>query len=467
MADILTFEEHRGPIRGRKIAWSGDYNNVLSSWIDAAARFGFELEIACPAELQPSGLAHRAGARRAGARIVVSEDPERAVTDAAAVISDCWVSMGDEDAGRRHNLLAPYQVNAKLMRHAEKDAIFMHCLPAHRGEEVTDEVIDGPNSVVFDEAENRLHAQKGHSRLVPGSDSRMNVGNAHRLRRRPRRHRHALHGRGSVHPRACGAPRRDARRDPEAARLPARGRRASRRRPRRSRCCSASSLKQQGRFQLQTQSDGPVSMVLVDFDAPSNLRALGAIRRKGAGGAPRRRGRSARQGLSRLHHRAGRPFLALSGRRGARRTRAAKRGAATISTVPSRSRRLVRVAVGETLTSEGPSWRAGGLIAQFLPESEERRRRADLDPGDAPPGHEVADRARGRRLDRGQGARGHDRGSRVARPDAVERTSALSAVSRARRARVPADAARRRLPLLGRPDRRDAAEFFARANGRR
>jgi ornithine carbamoyltransferase len=160
MADILTFEEHRGPIAGRKIAWSGDYNNVLSSWIDASARFGFDLAIACPEELQPSAT-RIARARAAGARIVVSDDPEQAVADASAVISDCWVSMGDEDAGRRHNLLSPYQVNSKLMRHAEKDAIFLHCLPAHRGEEVTDEVIDGPQSVVFDEAENRLHAQKG------------------------------------------------------------------------------------------------------------------------------------------------------------------------------------------------------------------------------------------------------------------------------------------------------------------
>jgi ornithine carbamoyltransferase len=160
MADILTFEEHRGPIAGKKIAWSGDYNNVLSSWIDASARFGFDLEIACPEELQPSA-SRVARARAAGARVVVSDDPERAVSGASAVISDCWVSMGDEDAGRRHNLLAPYQVNGKLMRHAVKDAIFLHCLPAHRGEEVTDEVIDGPASVVFDEAENRLHAQKG------------------------------------------------------------------------------------------------------------------------------------------------------------------------------------------------------------------------------------------------------------------------------------------------------------------
>ena len=160
MADILTFEERRGPIAGRKIAWSGDYNNVLSSWIDASARFRFDLAIACPEELQPPA-SRLAKARSAGAQIVVGDDAESAVEDADAVISDCWVSMGDEDAGRRHNLLAPYQVNAKLMRRAAKDAIFMHCLPAHRGEEVTDEVIDGPQSAVFDEAENRLHAQKG------------------------------------------------------------------------------------------------------------------------------------------------------------------------------------------------------------------------------------------------------------------------------------------------------------------
>ena len=160
MADILTYEEHRGSIAGKKIAWSGDYNNVLSSWIDASARFNFDLEIACPEELQPSA-SRIARARAAGAHIVVSDDPERAVSEASAVISDCWVSMGDEDAGRRHNLLAPYQVNAKLMRHAARDAVFLHCLPAHRGEEVTDDVIDGPQSLVFDEAENRLHAQKG------------------------------------------------------------------------------------------------------------------------------------------------------------------------------------------------------------------------------------------------------------------------------------------------------------------
>jgi ornithine carbamoyltransferase len=159
MADVMTFQERRGPIRGAKIAWSGDYNNVLSSWIDASARFDFVLDIACPKELQPAAQ-RLESARAAGAKIVMREDPFAAVDGAAAVISDCWVSMGDEDEGRRHNLLAPYQVNKALMSGAAKDAIFMHCLPAHRGEEVTDEVIDGPQSVVFDEAENRLHAQK-------------------------------------------------------------------------------------------------------------------------------------------------------------------------------------------------------------------------------------------------------------------------------------------------------------------
>ncbi|HXZ17827.1 MAG TPA: ornithine carbamoyltransferase [Roseiarcus sp.] len=160
MADILTFEEWKGPIRGCKIAWSGDCNNVLSSWIDASARFDFTLDVACPPELQPSAE-RLAKARAAGARLRLGDDPYAAAEDAAAVISDCWVSMGDEDEGRRHNLLRPYQVNADLMKRAAPDAIFMHCLPAHRGEEVTDEVIDGPQSAVWDEAENRLHAQKG------------------------------------------------------------------------------------------------------------------------------------------------------------------------------------------------------------------------------------------------------------------------------------------------------------------
>jgi ornithine carbamoyltransferase len=160
MADIFTFEEKKGPIKGRTVAWSGDANNVLASWIHAAQRFDFTLHIATPAGLDPQPWLLD-WARGSGARLRFLRDPYEAVKGADAVVADCWVSMGDVDEALRHKLLAPYQVNAKLMAAAAKDAIFMHCLPAHRGEEVTDEVIDGPQSVVFDEAENRLHVQKG------------------------------------------------------------------------------------------------------------------------------------------------------------------------------------------------------------------------------------------------------------------------------------------------------------------
>ncbi len=160
MADIMTFEEKKGSIRGKTIAWTGDANNVLSSWIQAAPRFGFKLNIATPEELAPRREVI-ALAQREGAEVSWTSDPYQAVDRADCIVTDCWVSMGDEDAGRRHNLLKAYQVNKQLMSAANSDAIFMHCLPAHRGEEVTDEVMDGPQSVVFDEAENRLHAQKG------------------------------------------------------------------------------------------------------------------------------------------------------------------------------------------------------------------------------------------------------------------------------------------------------------------
>jgi len=160
LADVMTFEEHRGPIRGRTVAWSGDANNVLASWMHAAERFEFRLRVATPAELKPKKwLLDWAKSSRAA--IVIGTDPEEAVKGADCVVTDTWVSMGDKDGTRRHNLLKRYQINARLMARAKPDAIFMHCLPAHRGEEVTDEVIDGPQSVVFDEAENRLHAQKG------------------------------------------------------------------------------------------------------------------------------------------------------------------------------------------------------------------------------------------------------------------------------------------------------------------
>lgn len=160
MADLLTFEERKGPIKGRTVAWTGDFNNVLASWMHAAARFDFRLNVATPNELAPAKDIV-AWAKAQGADLRLGDDPEDAVSGADAVITDSWVSMGDADGERRHNLLKPYQVNARLMGKAAPDAIFMHCLPAHRGEEVTDEVIDGPQSVVFDEAENRLHAQKG------------------------------------------------------------------------------------------------------------------------------------------------------------------------------------------------------------------------------------------------------------------------------------------------------------------
>ena len=160
MADILTFEEHRGRIEGKTIAWCGDANNVLTSWIHAAQRFGFAIRVATPKEL-PLAPDVLAWARDAGMALSVTHDPQEAVAGVDCVVSDCWLSMGDEDKTFRNDLLKPYQVNAALMAAAAADAIFMHCLPAHRGEEVTDEVIDGPQSVVFDEAENRLHAQKG------------------------------------------------------------------------------------------------------------------------------------------------------------------------------------------------------------------------------------------------------------------------------------------------------------------
>ncbi len=160
MADVMTFEEHRGPIKDRVIAWIGDGNNVAKSWIDAAARFDFELRIASPGEL----TADEASVRQAiadGAKITLTTDPEAAARGADCVVTDTWVSMHHDPTEHRHNLLAPYQVNERLMGLAHRDALFMHCLPVKRGQEVTAGVIDGPQSVVWDEAENRLHAQKG------------------------------------------------------------------------------------------------------------------------------------------------------------------------------------------------------------------------------------------------------------------------------------------------------------------
>jgi len=159
MADVMTFEEHRGPIRGRTVAWTGDANNVLTSWMHAAERFAFRLCVASPPELAPKKPLVD-WIKSSGATVTIGTDPEEAVKGADCVVTDTWVSMGDRNGARRHSLLKRYQVNTRLMARAKPDAIFMHCLPAHRGEEVTDSIMESSRSVVFDEAENRLHAQK-------------------------------------------------------------------------------------------------------------------------------------------------------------------------------------------------------------------------------------------------------------------------------------------------------------------
>jgi ornithine carbamoyltransferase len=159
LADLLTFEEHRGPVTGRTLAWIGDGNNVCASFIHAAGPLGYALNIACPEHLRPDPE-DLARAEAAGARITVGTDPRAAAKGADAVITDTWVSMGDKDREAKMAALKPFQVDAALMRLAAPEALFLHCLPAHRGEEVTAEVIDGPQSVIWDEAENRIHAQK-------------------------------------------------------------------------------------------------------------------------------------------------------------------------------------------------------------------------------------------------------------------------------------------------------------------
>ena len=169
MADVMTFEEHHGPIRGKKVVWVGDGNNVCASMLHAAGQFGFDMTITGPAQLDPEdefmGLA-----RKAGSKITLERDAYNAVEGADLIVADTWVSMHDSQSAkeRRHNMLRPYQVNDELMAAAGPDALFMHCLPAHREEEVTSSVMDGPQSVVFEEAENRLHAQKAVMRWCLG-----------------------------------------------------------------------------------------------------------------------------------------------------------------------------------------------------------------------------------------------------------------------------------------------------------
>ncbi len=169
MADVMTFEEHRGPIAGKKVVWSGDGNNVCASFIHAAGQFGFDLTFTGPETLDPEpGFV--AEARAKGAGIVIERDPMKAVQGADLVVTDTWVSMHDPQSARerRHNQLRGYQVNERLMAEAKPDALFMHCLPAHRDDEATSAVMDGPHSVIWDEAENRLHAQKAVMRWCLG-----------------------------------------------------------------------------------------------------------------------------------------------------------------------------------------------------------------------------------------------------------------------------------------------------------
>ena len=169
MADVMTYEQHRGPIRGKKVVWTGDGNNVCASFLHAAGQFGFDLTFTGPPTLDPEAEFVEL-ARSKGVNVEIERNPARAVESADLIVADTWISMHDAQSARerRHNQLRPYQVNERLMQSAKPDAIFMHCLPAHRDEEVTSAVMDGPQSVIFDEAENRLHAQKAILRYCLG-----------------------------------------------------------------------------------------------------------------------------------------------------------------------------------------------------------------------------------------------------------------------------------------------------------
>ena len=169
MADVMTYEEHRGPIAGKKVVWAGDGNNVCASFLHAAGQFGFDFTFTGPEPLDPEAK-FVDFARAKGANVQIERDPHRAVEGADLVVTDTWVSMHDPESAkeRRHNQLRGYQVNEALMARAKPDSLFMHCLPAHRNDEATSAVMDGPHSVIFDEAENRLHAQKAIMRWCLG-----------------------------------------------------------------------------------------------------------------------------------------------------------------------------------------------------------------------------------------------------------------------------------------------------------
>lgn len=169
MADVMTYEERYGSIKGKKVVWMGDGNNVCTSFLHAAGQFGFDLTFSGPSILEPEAEAI-GYARSKGSQIEIERDAHAAVEGADLIVTDTWLSMHDKQSARerRHNMLRPYQVNAELLSHAKDDTVFLHCLPAHREEEVTSEVMDGIQSLVFDEAENRLHAQKAIMRHCLG-----------------------------------------------------------------------------------------------------------------------------------------------------------------------------------------------------------------------------------------------------------------------------------------------------------
>ena len=161
MADILTVIEHKGGYEGLKFAWVGDGNNMANTWIEAAAIFGFDLTLACPKGYEPDAGVLQWALARATSSIVLTDDPKEALKDADVLNTDVWASMGKEaEQKAREAAFAGFRLDGELLKLAKADCIVMHCLPAHRDEEITDEVIEGPNSVVWDEAENRLHIQK-------------------------------------------------------------------------------------------------------------------------------------------------------------------------------------------------------------------------------------------------------------------------------------------------------------------
>jgi len=169
LADLLTVRQHLGTYENKKVAWIGDGNNMANSWINAAYRLGFELSLACPEGYEPAD--HLLDRARGHAKITLTRDPKEAIAGAHVVNTDVWASMGQEDEQRkREQDFAGFTVNGAMMARAHKDAIFLHCLPAHRGEEVTADVLDGPQSRIWDEAENRLHIQKAIMAVLVGGE---------------------------------------------------------------------------------------------------------------------------------------------------------------------------------------------------------------------------------------------------------------------------------------------------------